>query len=74
MERGWDPEVKKYFRKVMSSFSLGLLWLTAMVTTGLYYRLAYADGRPVIYTVLFYIFMVVSLSLLLYYYYRTWKK
>ena len=71
MERGWDPEVKKYFRKVLNSISLGLLWLMTMVTAGLYFELAYASG---IYTILFYIVLVVSLGLLLWQYYRIWKK
>jgi hypothetical protein len=74
MEQGWDPEVKKFFVKILNSISFGLLWLMVMVTAGLYFGLAYADGRPLIYTVLFYVFMVVTLSLLILYYYRTWKK
>jgi len=75
MEQGWDPDVKKYFIKVLNSISMGLLWLMAMVTAGLYFGLAYAtEGRPFIYTILFYIMMVATLSLLILYYYRTWKK
>ncbi|HEX7903106.1 MAG TPA: hypothetical protein VF487_04435 [Chitinophagaceae bacterium] len=75
MEQGWDPDVKKYFIKVLNSISMGLLWLMAMVTAGLYFGLAYsAEGRPVIYTIIFYIMLVATLLLLILYYYRTWKK
>lgn len=70
MERGWDPEVKKYFKKVLNSISFGLLWLMAMVTAGLYFGLAYGKG---IYTVIFYVMMVVSLGALLWKYYKMWK-
>lgn len=74
MESGWDPEVKKYFRKILNSISLGLLWMMAMVTMGIYFQLAYTGDKPLIGTVIFYFILVVSLMLLLYYYYRTWKK
>jgi FtsH-binding integral membrane protein len=70
MERGWDPEVKKYFRKVLNSISLGLLWMMAMVTAGLYFELAYGKG---IYTIIFYVMLVASLVALLWKYYKMWK-
>lgn len=71
MERGWDPDVKKYFVRILNSISLGLFWLMACVTAGLYFKLAWANG---IYTILFYIGMAVTLFLLLRYYYRAWRK
>ena len=74
MERGWDPDVKKYLKKLMGSISFGLLWLMAGVTAGIYYELAYSNGKPVIYTVLFYAGMLISLLLLIRYLYHTWKK
>ena len=73
MERGWDPEIKKFFVKILNSISVFLLWLMAMVTAGLYFGLAYADGRPVIYAVLFYIVLVATLTLLIRYFYRLWR-
>lgn len=74
MESGWDPEVKKFFRKIINSISLGLLWMMAMVTAGIYFQLGYFDGRPIIYTILFYLVLVVTLVLLLRYFQRIWKK
>jgi len=74
MEQGWDPDVKKYLRKVINSLSLGLLWLMASVTAGIYYELGYSSGKPVIYTVLFYAGMLFTLLLLLRYLRNTWKK
>jgi len=73
MEGGWDPEIRKYFLKILNSISMGLLWLMAMVTAGLYFELAYAGGKPIIYTVLFYVFLAGTLILLIRYYYRVWK-
>jgi tellurite resistance protein TehA-like permease len=72
MEQGWDPEVKKYFQKILNTIGYGLLWLMTALTAGLYFGLAY---HPVtLYTVIFYAGFVVSLFLLARYYYRIWKK
>ena len=74
MEQGWDPEVKRYFRKIISSFSFGLLWLMSGVTAGLYFGLAYRTDISVVYVILFYVCLSGSLFLLLRYFYRLWKK
>lgn len=74
MERGWDPEVKKYLKKIINSLFSGLLWLMACVTAGLYFELGSSNGKPVIYTILFYAGMLISLLLLIRYLYNTWKK
>lgn len=71
MESGWDPGVKKFFVKILNSVAMGLLWMMTAATTGLYFGLAY--GRPLIYTLLYYIGLVVSLFFLVRYFYKTWK-
>ena len=74
MEQGWDPDVKKFLLKVLNSIALGLLWMIASATAGIYYELGYRGHHPFIYTVLFYVFMLITLVLLLRYLYNTWKK
>ena len=44
MERGWDPEVTRYLKKIISSISYGLLWLMTFVGLGMYKGLAYESG------------------------------
>jgi hypothetical protein len=73
MESGWDPEVKKYFRKIINSIFLGMMWLMSGVTAGLYFGLAYRSDVSFIYNILYYVFLASSLALLLRYLYRTWK-
>ena len=68
-----DPEVKRYFRKIIFSFFFGLLWLVANSTAGIYFKLAYFTNIPRIYTYLFYAGLTGSLALLLIYYVKTWK-
>lgn len=70
MERGWDPGVKKFLKKIITSLSLGLLWLMTGVTFGIYYKLAYKGG---IGTVLFITGMVAALFFLIRYLYYTWR-
>jgi hypothetical protein len=72
-ERGWDPLIKKFFLKIMRSFSWGLLWMMSGVMLGLYYKLGYFGEKPVIYTILFYAGLLITLLLLIRYLYRIWK-
>ncbi len=73
MQRNWDPEVKIFFVKILNSISLGLLWMIACATAGLYFELGYANGKPVIYTIIFYAAAVISLFFLIRYLYKIWK-
>lgn len=69
-----EPEVKKYLKKVLYSLTAGLLWLLVNVTAGIYYGYAFHEGKQTYSNVLFYLWLAGSLGLLLWYYYRTWKK
>jgi hypothetical protein len=73
MSDGFEPEVKKYFLKILYSFSYGLLWLTLNVVGGIYWEHAIIRGGISLYNVAFYAFFLASLAALLYYYYRTWR-
>ena len=74
MEQGWDPDVKKYFRKILYTICFGLMWLMAAATAGLYFELAYKGDKPLIYPIIYYVALTTSLFFLLRYYYRLWKK
>jgi hypothetical protein len=73
-EQGWDPEIKEFFKKIMSTITYGILWLAIMVTAGIYFRLAWDSSIPLIYRILFYVCASTSFFFLLRYYYRTWRK
>ena len=74
MEQGFDPEVKKYFRKIITSFSVGFLWLFFNVIAGLYFGLGIRGEWPFIYNIIFYLLSLTTLVLLLMFYYRLWRK
>lgn len=75
MERGWDPEIKRYFLRIAKSVSLVLMWLMACIAAGLYYELAYTgSGTPLVYVIIYYVFAVASGLLLLRYLLKLWGK
>ena len=72
MEQGWDPEVKKYFRKILNTIGVGLLWLMIALTAGLYLGLAHHSNK--LYTAIFYTGFAITLFLLIRYYINIWRK
>lgn len=73
MEQNWDPGVKKFFVKILNSISLTICWMMAAVLAGIYYELGDANGKPVIYTIIFYVATLLTLLLLIRYLVKTWK-
>lgn len=73
-EQGMGPDARRFFQKVGSTLTYGLLWLMTAVTAGLYFRLADPGERPLYAVILFYTLALTGLILLLRYYYHTWKK
>jgi hypothetical protein len=69
---GWDA-TKKYFRKIMNSFAVGLLWMLAASTAGFYFKLALPDAGLRWFNAVFYLLLLCSFAALLWYYYKMWK-
>ena len=72
-ERGWDPQVKNYLRKIMATASYGLLWMMFGVTAGLYFGLAYRTDIHPSFIVIFYVVMAIGLFFLIRFYIRLWS-
>lgn len=70
---GMDPEIKRYFRKILNSFSWGALWLVGIATLGIFFQLGIVTGGIRWYNILFYFVLITSLMMLLRYYYKVWK-
>ena len=73
METNKDPDLDKYFRKILFTIFFGLLWLMAGITAGIFYQMAFFNVVPLIYNILFYAVMVLTLVLLIRYYIKLWK-
>lgn len=72
--QGWDPEVKRYFRKIVNSFVAFATWLLFIATLGLFLRMAYVIGEWHWHNTVFYSFLLITFSLLLFFLYRVWRK
>ena len=65
MSSGWDTDIKNYFRKIMRTFGLGLLWMLSVATAGIYFRLGELNDGIRWYNILFYILAIVTFVLLI---------
>jgi hypothetical protein len=72
MEQGWDPEVRRFFLKILNTISMGLIWLLTIFTAGLYFGLATHPNKLI--AILFYLTVLITLFFLVRYLYRLWKK
>ncbi|HEX6333416.1 MAG TPA: hypothetical protein VFZ78_04260 [Flavisolibacter sp.] len=70
---GWDPEIRRYFRKILNSFSVGAFWLLALATAGIFFELGIVNAGLQWYNVVFYVVALASLAAVLLYFYRVWK-
>jgi hypothetical protein len=70
---GMDPEMKAYFRKIMSSFSWGALWLITTASLGIFLQLGFIVDGIRWYNIAFYLLFAASLYFLVRYYYRMWR-
>ena len=68
-----EPEVKKFFSKIVNSLSVGLLWMLVNSTLGIAFNLAFFEVRPTIANYLFYTWFLVSLFALLAFYKKVWN-
>lgn len=69
----WDPRVSRLFRKILNSVSLGLTWLLAVATAGLYYKLGYISSGHISQPIVFYSLVVITMLLMGRFLHRTWK-
>ena len=72
--RGMDPELKRYFKRIMNSFFIASFWLLAVSTAGLFFKLAILSNGIQWYNIVFYLLSAITLVMLLVYLYRTWSK
>jgi hypothetical protein len=71
---GMDTEVKLYFRKIMKSFSVFLLWLMMSATFGLFLKLGYLQHGWQWQNTVFYALLILSLAAVIRYLFKLWRK
>jgi hypothetical protein len=70
----FEPDVKDFLKRIVSSLFLGLFWLMLNMTLGIYFGLLFINEKISAGNIIFYAFLFSSLFFLIRFYYRTWKK
>ncbi len=68
-----EPDVKEFLIKIVQSLSMGLVWLLANMSVGIYFGFAFFEGHPDLGNYIYYAVFVISLVLLILYLKRKWK-
>ena len=74
MEQGWDPDVSKFFVRIINAIALTIFWMLSASTIGLYAELAVIGRYPWWVTLLYYISLILSFALLVRYLRTNWRK
>jgi hypothetical protein len=70
---GMEPDVKKFLVKILNTISFGVLWIIVNATLGIYLQFGFIQGGLTVTNILFYLWMIISLGILINYFYRKWK-
>ncbi|MEP6617022.1 MAG: hypothetical protein ABJA57_10605 [Ginsengibacter sp.] len=68
-----EPDVRNFLLKIITSISVGLLWLLINSTIGIGLNYAFFEERPRLLNYIFYAWFLGSLLWLLLYLRRKWK-
>jgi len=69
-----EPEVAAYLRRIITTISVGLLWMAVNSTIGIMYDYAFIHNTISLGNIIFYCWFVISLALFLWYVIRLWSK
>jgi FtsH-binding integral membrane protein len=69
-----EDDAKEFLNKVVRTLTIALLWLMINMTLGIYNRFLIFEDGPTIGNIIFYIWMIISLVLLIWLNYKIWKQ
>lgn len=70
---GIEPETRDFLKRIIQTVSMGMLFLLVHMTVGIYFNWAFFEGTIRTGNIIYYLFLIASLTALVYYYYRMWK-
>ncbi len=73
MSSGMEPEIKRMLMKIVQVISVLTLWAMITIFFGLYLEWAMIGGSFNGFNAIFYVWFAVSLTALIYFFYRVWK-
>ncbi len=69
-----EPDLKEFFFKIIRVVTALVVWAIITMFFGLYLEWGIVYGRFNVFNIIFYIWFVISLTGLVYYFYKIWKQ
>ncbi len=69
-----EPEVKAFLVKIVKSLSIAVLWMLVNMTLGIFFDFGFIHSSITLANILFYIFMLTTLTGLIWYLLKLWKE
>ncbi len=69
-----EPGVREYLIRILNTIAVGLLWMAINSTIGIMHDYAFVHDHITKGNIIFYIWFVLSLTLLLWWIFRLWSK
>lgn len=69
-----EAKVIEYLKRILKTIFIGLLWMAVNTKIGIMSNYAFFENEIKVGNIVFYIFFVVTLALLLIYFYKLWNK
>ena len=67
MEQGWDPQISRFFVRIINALAWTLVWMIASATAGFYFGLAFPERFPLWVCMIYYVSVVAALFMLVRY-------
>jgi hypothetical protein len=69
-----EPGIREFFKRIVTTLSLLILWMMINLTLGIKYDYAFFETKIYWYNIVFYLWMVVSTVALIWVCLKIWKK
>lgn len=69
-----EPGIREFFKRLVSSISLLVLWMMLNMVFGIKYNLGFFDEEIHWYNIVFYIWLVASFIVLIWAFKKIWEK
>ncbi|MEP6464770.1 MAG: hypothetical protein ABJB05_00630 [Parafilimonas sp.] len=68
-----EPEIREFFRRVLLSICLLIIWMAVNMVAGVKFSLAFYEDKIQWYNIVFYIWVIASLAAAIFAYRKIWK-
>ena len=69
-----EPGIREFFKRIVTSLSLLILWMIINLTFGIKYSYAFFETKIYWYNIVFYVWLVLSTVAFIWVCIKTWKK